>query len=175
MTSYAGEDGKPVVRPYTPINQHERGTLTLLVKDYPEGKMSSHIHHLKEGDKLAIKGPLPKMAYKPNHNKRIGMIAGGTGLTPMLQVIEEILSNPADKTEVKLIFANTSSKDILLKEKLDALAAKDKRLQVTYLIDKPESGWKGEVGYITAPLLKKTLFPPSDDSLVLVCGQSSFQ
>ena len=36
------------------------------------------------------------------------MIAGGTGITPMLQVIREILSNPEDKTEISLIFANQS-------------------------------------------------------------------
>ena len=35
-----------------------------------------------------------------------GMVAGGTGLTPMLQVIKEILRNPEDKTSVHLIFAN---------------------------------------------------------------------
>ena len=37
---FIGADGKPVVRPYTPIHQHEKGTLTLLVKHYPTGVMS---------------------------------------------------------------------------------------------------------------------------------------
>lgn len=174
VCSYKDDDGKDVMRPYTPISQHEKGTLTLLVKDYPEGKMSKHFHQMKEGEKLALKGPLPKMAYKPNSYKSIGMIAGGTGITPCLQVLEEILNNPADKTQVKLVFANTSSKDILLREQIDALAAKDSRLMVQYVIDKAESGWKGKVGYLTAPLLKETLFAPSDDSLVLVCGPPGF-
>lgn len=33
-------------------------------------------------------------------------IAGGTGITPMLQVVSEVLRNPEDKTEVSLVFGN---------------------------------------------------------------------
>lgn len=48
--------------------------------------MSKHIGDLKVGDTLEIKGPIPKWPYKPNVKKHIGMVAGGTGITPMLQV-----------------------------------------------------------------------------------------
>ena len=44
-------------------------------------------------------------------------IAGGSGLTPMLQVAQEITRNPEDKTEVTLVFANVSEDDILLKKR----------------------------------------------------------
>lgn len=33
-----------------------------------------------------MKGPIPKYPYQPNIKKHIGMVAGGTGITPMLQV-----------------------------------------------------------------------------------------
>jgi cytochrome-b5 reductase len=52
------------------------------------------------------------------------MVAGGTGITPMLQVIEEVLRNPADKTTLSLVFGNVTADDILLKSRIDALAAK---------------------------------------------------
>ncbi len=38
--------------------------------------------------------------------KRIGMIAGGTGITPMYQLVKDICKNPDDNTKVQLIFAN---------------------------------------------------------------------
>ena len=41
--------------------------------------------------------------------KRIGMLAGGTGITPMLQICDEIYRDGSgDKTSVSLLFANQS-------------------------------------------------------------------
>ena len=37
-------------------------------------------------------------------------MAGGTGITPMLQVIDAVLDNKADKTKLSLVFANTTEK-----------------------------------------------------------------
>ena len=49
------------------------------------------------------------------------MIAGGTGITPMLQVIRAILKNPRDTTKLYLIFANQTEEDILLRQELESL------------------------------------------------------
>ena len=48
--------------------------------------MSKHFGTLKVGDSLDIKGPIVKLKYEPNMKRAIGMVAGGTGITPMLQV-----------------------------------------------------------------------------------------
>lgn len=42
----------------------------------------------------------------------------------LLQVIEEALRDPADVTQLSLVYANVSEADIILKDKIDALAAK---------------------------------------------------
>ncbi len=56
---------KPIIRPYTPISPSDaEGELTFLIKRYEEGKMSQYIHSLKPGEKLAIKGPIPKIPYE---------------------------------------------------------------------------------------------------------------
>ena len=34
------------------------------------------------------------------------MVAGGTGITPMYQIIQEVASDPKDKTELYLLYAN---------------------------------------------------------------------
>ena len=39
------------------------------MKHYPNGVMTEHFFSLKEGDKLSIKGPIPKFAYKTNEFK----------------------------------------------------------------------------------------------------------
>jgi NAD(P)H-flavin reductase len=109
------------------------------------------------------------------------MIAGGTGITPMLQVIRQIFNDVGDTTRVNLLFANVSSADILLKKELDELASAHKNLTVHYAIDKDESNWNGEVGYVSEEMIKKCdllkrgglmdkLFSSADDTAVLVCG-----
>jgi len=40
------------------------------------------------------------------------MIAGGTGITPMFQIIKSSLKNASDKTRLALIYANVEESDI---------------------------------------------------------------
>ena len=162
-----------VIRPYTPMTRPSVvGYLDLVVKAYPEGKMSKHISELKIGDKLDFKGPIVKLAYRPNQYKHIGMVAGGTGITPMLQVVDEILADKTDKTKVSLVFANVSEADILLKKEIDARAAADPaRFKVYYVVDKASSWfWNGGVGYVNETMLKEHMPSPSAESMVYVCG-----
>jgi len=166
-------EGKPkfVIRPYTPISDPQsKGYFDLLIKVYPEGKMSQHFASLKPGDVVEVKGPIEKLRYTPNMKKHIGMIAGGTGITPMLQVIEAILRNPDDKTQISLLYANVSPDDILLKQKLDILATSHPNLKIFYTVDNPTKNWRGGAGYISKDIVVKGLPGPSDDTLILVCG-----
>ncbi|XP_074281048.1 NADH-cytochrome b5 reductase-like protein [Silene latifolia] len=162
---------KYVIRPYTPISDPDsKGYFDLMIKIYPEGKMSQHFAKLRPGDVLEVKGPIEKLRYTPNMKKHIGMIAGGSGVTPMLQVAEAILKNPDDKTQVSLIYANVSPDDILLKQKLDILATSHPNFKVFYTVDNPSENWKGGVGYVSNDMVSKGLPVPSNDTLVLVCG-----
>ncbi|XP_043700811.1 NADH-cytochrome b5 reductase-like protein [Telopea speciosissima] len=162
---------KYVIRPYTPISDPDaKGYFDLLIKIYPEGKMSQHLASLKPGDLLEVKGPIEKLRYTPNMKKNIGMIAGGTGITPMLQIIDAIVKNPDDNTKVSLIYANVSPDDILLKEKLDILSTSHPNLKVFYTVDNPSKNWRGGKGYISKDMAVKGLPGPGEDSLILVCG-----
>ncbi|KAK9804386.1 hypothetical protein WJX72_010552 [[Myrmecia] bisecta] len=161
-----------VIRPYTPTSLPDaRGHFDLVVKAYPQGKMSKHIDDLKVGDTLECKGPIPKLPYKPNMKKQIGMIAGGSGVTPMLQVASEILRNPADKTDVSLIFCNQSEQDIILRKEIDDMAKQHKNFRVYYVIDKAHNkNWAGGLGYVTKEMVQQHMPAPSDDNLIMVCG-----
>jgi cytochrome-b5 reductase len=92
--------------------------------------------------------------------RHFGMIAGGTGITPMLQIIRAVVRGRAagDKTEVDLIFANVSAQDILLKEDLDALAKEDDKIRIHYVLDNPPENWTGGVGYVTSDMITVSFF-----------------
>ena len=150
------------MRSYTPISGDEQpGSFDLLIKSYPQGNISKHIASLSIGQTIRVRGPKGAFVYTPNMVRAFGMIAGGTGITPMLQIIKAIIRGrkDGDRTEVDLIFANVTEQDILLKEDLDALAAKDQGFRVHYVLDKPPAGWTGGVGYVTAEMIQVSFTP----------------
>ena len=151
---------KEVVRSYTPISSDEdQGYFDLLIKAYPTGNISKHMTTLKIGQTLKFKGPKGAMVYRPGLVRHFGMIAGGTGITPMLQIVRAIIrgrphNGGNDTTEVDLIFANVNEEDILLREDLDALATKDSNFRVHYVLNNPPGNWDGGIGFVTPDIIK---------------------
>ena len=88
-------DGKEIVRFYSPVSRPEApGHLDLLVKvDTKGGAMSNYLNALVPGGTLDFRGPLGgiDLDLRPGRDlgrvKRIGLIAGGTGIAPMLQIL----------------------------------------------------------------------------------------
>ncbi|KAG0236765.1 NADH-cytochrome b5 reductase [Actinomortierella wolfii] len=167
----ANINGKEISRSYTPTSSSDDvGHFVLLIKSYPQGNISKMFGELKIGDEISVRGPKGQFNYTPNMCRHIGMIAGGTGITPMLQIIRAVLKNPEDKTQLSLIFANVKEEDILLKDELDALAKKHPQFKVVYCLNTPPEGWKGYTGFVTADMIKEHMPKPADDIKVLLCG-----
>lgn len=190
-------DGNLVIRPYTPVSSDDdKGFMDLVVKVYfknvhpkfPDGgKMSQYLERMSIGDFMDVRGPnglliyegLGKFSTRPDKRspprvsvyKNFGMIAGGTGITPMLQVIKHVLKNSKDTTQLYLIFANQTERDILLRDELDELAAlHPQRFHLWYTLDKVPEGWKYSEGFVNADIIKQHLPPPSADTLISLCG-----
>ncbi|KAI8616013.1 hypothetical protein BC830DRAFT_1119936 [Chytriomyces sp. MP71] len=164
-------DRKEVTRSYTPISSNDDlGVLDLLIKSYPTGLLSRWFTTLNVGDKVRIRGPKGNFKYAPNMVKTLGMIAGGSGITPMLQIAKAILKNPNDSTKVNLIFANVNPSDILLKTELDSLCASDDRFSVYYVLNNPDEGWTGGVGFVTKDMISEHAGTPDGSTKILLCG-----
>ena len=146
--------------------------MDLLVKKYPNGPMSTHLNEMKPDQRLSIKGPLPKYPLEANKHNHIGLIAGGTGITPMYQLCRAIFKNPNDKTKVTLVFANVTEEDILLKKEFEELEnTYPQRFRAFYVLDQPPETWQGGKGFVTKELLKTVLPEPKEDNIKLfVCG-----
>jgi len=190
-------NGQLVVRPYTPTSSDEDyGYVDLVVKVYfkdvhpkfPDGgKMSQYLNDMKIGDTIDVRGPSGLLVYnghgefairkdkksepKLSNYKKISMIAGGTGITPMLQLIRQVIRDPSDKTQLALLFANQSEDDILLREELEQVQ-KDypEQFKLWFTVDRPTEDWKYSSGFVNAEMIEEHLFAPSDDHLVVMCG-----
>lgn len=191
-----------VMRAYTPTSRPDQhGYFDLLVKSYEYGKLSPYLHSLRPGSAVEVRGPVGRFKYTPNRYvapQSMGLIAGGTGLTPCLQVIRCVLegqgektSSAEDKTCFTLLFQNRTEEDILLREELDALVVKYAyRLRVIYFLSNPTGpefgtgaaaterskadGYGTEVrGYINEQVVQSVL-RPERCPYVCVCGPSGF-
>ena len=166
-------DGQTVSRSYTPTsNNLDLGTLELVIKCYPDGLLTGkYLANLKVGDKVLFRGPKGAMRYKKGLCKKIGMIAGGTGITPMYQLIRAICENDRDTTEIHLIYANRSEEDILLREELEEFASSyPDTLKIWYMLDHPPQDWKYGKGYVTTDVMRKVLPAPSLETRIMLCG-----
>ncbi|RKP01409.1 hypothetical protein CXG81DRAFT_12030 [Caulochytrium protostelioides] len=164
-----------IVREYTPIT-YETNHVDLLIKCYPEGSMSSKLTHLVSGDEIDLRGPELHPGFDLAGVKEIGMVAGGTGITPMYQLIKYILTQAphAADTRLSLVYTNAYEVDILLRKELDLLQQHfPSRFKVTYVLDYPPSPqWPGWRGFVGQQVLQESLPSPLRDHEVkiLVAG-----
>ncbi|MBN3305333.1 NB5R2 reductase, partial [Amia calva] len=190
-------NGNLVIRAYTPVSSDEhKGFVDLVIKvyyknthkNYPEGgKMSQYLDNMKIGDAIDFRGPNGLLVYqekgkfeirpdkksaaKIKHIKHLGMIAGGTGITPMLQLIRHITADPKDNTKCYLIFANQTEKDILLRRELEDVAnCHPGQFELWYSLDMAPQDWKYSTGFINSDMIKDHLPPPASDVLIVMCG-----
>lgn len=164
-------DGEDVVRYYNPISSNiQEGYLDLLVKSYPNGTVSKHFAALQTGSIVEFMGPMGTFNYVPNSYKTLSIVAGGSGITPVLQILNEIITTPEDITKVHLIYANDTEKDILLKEELDDMAAQYPNFEVHYVVRHPKQNWNGETGLVTMDMMSRCLPPCSDENRLIICG-----
>uniref|UniRef100_A0A7S0EJI5 NADH-cytochrome b5 reductase n=1 Tax=Phaeocystis antarctica TaxID=33657 RepID=A0A7S0EJI5_9EUKA len=189
-------DGKPVMRAYTPVAVGPY-YVDFVIKVYfplppkfPDGGvLTQHFETLKVGDTIDFKGPLGEFdfdcAVKPGalrdtistfktngahggNFKHLGMIAGGSGITPVLQVATALLLLDRDFT-VSILYANQSPEDILCQEELDAVA-KDPRVKVWYTVDRAPEGWKYSTGFISEDMIRDHLPAASEHTYTFMCG-----
>ncbi|KAH3899332.1 probable NADH-cytochrome b5 reductase 2 [Saccharomycodes ludwigii] len=178
LAKYVTPKGSNVIRPYTPVSDiHSKGEFQLVIKHYQEGKFTTHLFGLKENDTVSFKGPIVKWEWKPNQFKSLTLLGGGTGITPLYQMIHHIAENPEDKTKINLIYGSKSPADILLKKELDEVAAKyPEQVKITYFVDDSASAtdYQGKTGYITKEFLQENIAKPAADNHVFICGPPGF-
>ncbi|KAK0963723.1 hypothetical protein LTS01_019194 [Friedmanniomyces endolithicus] len=195
LTSHWPENGwLPVFRPYTPISApDDRGTLQLLVKQYPKGRASSHLHSLIPGSTLTVRGPIPAYTWQRSTTPReLVLIAGGAGITPIYSMARGILSDPEDQTRIQMFWGVNSTKDIVLGKELEQLEQQyPSRLRVTFCVSgaevKPDAVELAEPGrykkgYVSSESLREAItrakaggWGDAKGTKVFICGPPAME
>jgi cytochrome-b5 reductase len=176
----ASIEDEDVVRPYTPISTNAlNGCFDLLIKNY--GKTAKMSHHmcetLKVGDTVDFKHVVFNVKIQaPFPQKKIVMLVGGTGITPMIQALHAILGDTSSKNQVTMLYGSRVASDILGKELIDAWDKEysDERFTNVHILSQEpdDSSWTGMRGHINKELVEKYVPDPSvgDDLMIFVCG-----
>ncbi|XP_050046143.1 NADH-cytochrome b5 reductase 3-like [Dermacentor andersoni] len=190
--------GRVVVRPYTPVSLcDQRGTFDLIVKVYAGddsaavpggGVMSQYLDQLAPGDEIQVQGPKGRFVYEGRGRfalvrdpyrrlppaARLGLIAAGSGITPMLQLLRHMFAEPLDRTDVVMVDVNSTQDDIIAREELEGYAQLFSRnFSIWHVLSKlPATGAPANFlqGRLTTEILAARLPPPGADTMVLCCG-----
>ena len=162
-------------RPYTPTNTPDiNDHFELIIKRYSMGYVSKHVHERKIGDDFAISGPHSGGHWQDGMARRVGMIAGGTGITPMISIIRSIIKRQLD-VDISLAFANKSFDDIILRDEFDFMEKEYPNFRRFYVLENPPKDWDMGIGFVTEEIIKKEIFSPNAETTVFLCGPPMMQ
>src|SRR4029450_11092044 len=84
--------GRGVTRSYTIASSPTRGGhCEISVKRAAEGYGSRHLHETwREGDRIKVSAPAGAFTFAPAAARRVVLIAGGIGITPLLSIVRSL-------------------------------------------------------------------------------------
>ena len=114
-------NGKEVRRAYSICSSPTDNYLKVAIKAVENGTFSTYAtSELKAGNFIEISEPEGKFILEPSSNKNYIAFAAGSGITPILSMIKDVLTNETTST-FTLIYGNKTVNDIIFKTELDAL------------------------------------------------------
>lgn len=175
-------DGKNVFRTYTPVRYQTPGEFECVIKVYKEGAITQYLDGLSVGSEVNIYGPIGMIKVEKNiytkvstqevladKPKKIGMIAGGSGITPMIQLVNTT-GNECKDVSFKLIFSNKTVEDIICRKELESYGDK---LQILNTITRENNVPDGfSKGRINVEMVKT--FLDADTDVIAICGPPEF-
>lgn len=188
-----------IIRSYTPISEGtDKGKLDVLVKVYFDsaerkgGKMTKALDVIPLGYPVDFRGPVGKFEYlgkgrctiggKERHVRKLIMICGGSGITPIFQVLRAILQDDQDLTRCLVLDGNRLEEDILCREEMQELIkGREHKCHLLHTLTKASENWSGLRGRIGMELLEKEVgkygsfgLKPREE-LVLICGPETLE
>uniref|UniRef100_A0A8I3RYN8 NADH-cytochrome b5 reductase n=2 Tax=Canis lupus familiaris TaxID=9615 RepID=A0A8I3RYN8_CANLF len=186
-------DDLEIQRAYTPISPaNAEGYFEVLIKCYETGLMSRYVKSWSTGDTTFWRGPFGDFFYKPNQtlsdptqghrqHGELLMLASGTGLAPMVPVLQSITDNAEDETFVTLVGCFKTFEGIYLKTFLQE-QARFWNVRTFFVLSQENSleklPWsyreKTRFGRLAQDLIEELVSSCRRKPFALVCGSAEF-
>jgi len=169
--------GKWLLRKYTPTSPMKQlGSFDIVVKVYPEGRVSKWLDQIEIGRSITVRGPQGHYDHpEVDFGKELIMIAGGVGITTCFQFFQAAQLQEIKPRSLHLFYSSRYEDEIVFKQELDALCASYPDLfKVHFTITKPSEGWAGLAGRINADSWQRLLPEASPSTKAFICGDDEF-
>lgn len=170
-------DGYSAVRSYSIASApNVDGRIELTIERLPDGEVSPYLtQELTVGDRLELRGPLGGwFVWRANQTEAIQLIAGGSGIVPLMAMIRSRASagNPAP---FRLLYSVREPAAVFYRHELQALSDQDRADSITYAYTRavPKS-WPRPPGRIDAALIESAAWPSNLGPTCYICGPTPF-
>lgn len=136
-------------------------------KKITQSDFSKALNNSKPGDSLIVQYPSGNFTLKDEY-KKIAFLSGGIGITPIRSIAKFAVDKKLD-TDMVLVYANRSIRDIVFKEDFDIMQKQHPGLKVAHVLCEAAPGFKCVVGLINARVIKNEI-PDYTQRKFYVCG-----
>ena len=162
-----------VKRSYSICSSPSSGLLQVGVKAIDKGLFSNYLNDaLREGDSIEISKPEGRFIFESSNNsKKYCGFASGSGITPIMSIIQEVLASSSKDTFV-LAYGNKSKASTMFLEKIQQLKSDYKNRFFSYSIYSQENNSEDAFGRIDSSFIRFVLNQHSDFSFdkIYLCG-----
>lgn len=124
------------------------GTFELCIRKV--GDLTNVIHRMERGSLIGIRGPFGRgFPVERFRGKDLLFVCGGLGMAPLRSLVNEVLDDRGNYGRVILLYGARQPSDLLFKEELADLQARED-VEVHLTVDCPDENWNKCVGVITA-------------------------
>nr|XP_044626790.1 NADH-cytochrome b5 reductase-like isoform X5 [Equus asinus] len=161
--------------------QRENVIVTRFPECYQTGLMSQYVESWRAGDTAFWRGPFGGFFYQPNQYGELLMLAAGTGLAPMVPILQSITDNADDETFVTLVGCFKTFEGIYLKTFLQE-QARFWNVRTFFVLSQESSPeqlpWsyreKTRFGRLAQDLIEELVSSCRRKPFALVCGSAEF-
>jgi ferredoxin-NADP reductase/Fe-S-cluster-containing hydrogenase component 2 len=171
LTLHIAPRGIPTKRSYTIASTPTwRDRIEITVKREDHGLVSHWLHdELRVGDQVEIEAPNGTFFFTGKEARRVILIGGGVGITPMMSVVR-YLTEISWSGMVHLMLGFRAPRDFIFREELAELETRNANLSVIVAMSRPgDEPWLGITGRIDAALLASAV-PDLASTPAHICG-----
>ncbi len=169
-------DGYRAQRSYSIASAPEQDRVELVVERLDDGEVSPYLaDELMAGDKLELRGPIGGwFTWEARDGGPLFLVGGGSGIAPLMAMIRHRAAAGSD-VPTRLLYSSRSYEEIIHREELEDLAARDGSLEVIHTLTRSRpASWGGYDRRIDAEMLAEVGPYADERPRAFVCGPTPF-